>query len=399
MFSFAPRRGLYFQFIEVKYRRHLRTARSPETVEGIRRQVEALAKRWRDYYGEETCAAFRSIRRAKLARVLRFYADKAHRHAQDDLGLGLSLEMYNNIVAEIDRMIEKGGDYTFAAVDKGDRGWIFCPEYSGLEPVKVSPRGWESRVFLFGPRLLPDTLFAQDPETAVLTAEPRSGSTADNHEFQKGRPQPVHIAPPSSSSSASGETRLSEIGQEKPAAPSVILGTDFFSGTEVSWSVNIKGNPHLLVAGLPGMGKTTCLLNICKQIYHFGILPIIFSYHQDIDEQLGRLSIPVRFITFQRLTFNPLRVFNRESRLAYLDVAGALRDIFLAIYPELGDIQGERLRTAIKESFVEQGWDDPTADLNQLCDPPLWTIRGNPSRHSQTGSRSSNPFGTAWGIG
>lgn len=210
---------------------------------------------------------------------------------------------------------------------------------------------------------------AARPDLIYVSFAPRRGLYFQFIEVKYRRSQPAHIASPSGSSSTSGETRLPEIGQEKPAPPSVILGTDFFSGTEVSWSVNIKGNPHLLVAGLPGMGKTTCLLNICKQIYHVGILPIIFSYHQDIDEQLGRLSIPIRFITFQRLTFNPLRVFNREARLTYLDVAGALRDIFLAIYPELGDIQGERLRTAIKESFVEQGWGDPTVDHNQLPEP------------------------------
>src|SRR5262249_13386639 len=53
------------------------------------------------------------------------------------------------------------------------------------------------------------------------------------------------------------------------------------------------------------------------------------------------------------------------------DVAGALRDIFLAIYPELGDIQGERIRKAIKESFIEHGWDDSTADLAKLTEPPF----------------------------
>ena len=28
----------------------------------------------------------------------------------------------------------------------------------------------------------------------------------------------------------------------------------------------------------------------------------------------------------------------------------------MAIYPELGDIQGERVRAAVKESFIEAGW-------------------------------------------
>ena len=55
--------------------------------------------------------------------------------------------------------------------------------------------------------------------------------------------------------------------------------------------------------------------------------------------------------------------------MAYLDVAGALRDIFVAIYPELGDIQGERIRRAIKESFIENGWDDQNAEMAKLNEP------------------------------
>ena len=100
------------------------------------------------------------------------------------------------------------------------------------------------------------------------------------------------------------------------------------------------------------MGKTTCLLNLCNQMMAADIRPIVFSYHQDIDQRLGP---SVRFIDFDGLDFNPLEVVDRESWMAHLDVAGAMRDIFAAIYPELGDIQAERIRGAIKESFVELG--------------------------------------------
>jgi hypothetical protein len=55
--------------------------------------------------------------------------------------------------------------------------------------------------------------------------------------------------------------------------------------------------------------------------------------------------------------------------MAYLDVAGALRDIFVAIFPELGDIQGERVRKAIKDSFREKGWDDPNSVLAETQEP------------------------------
>ena len=48
--STAPRKGLLFRFIEVKYRRHLRVARNPEVLQGIREQVESLRKRWDEWY-------------------------------------------------------------------------------------------------------------------------------------------------------------------------------------------------------------------------------------------------------------------------------------------------------------------------------------------------------------
>ena len=64
----------------------------------------------------------------------------------------------------------------------------------------------------------------------------------------------------------------------------------------------------------------------------------------------------MRFVDCDELGFNPLRVTNPDSPRAYLDVAGSLRDIFAAIYPELGDLQCESIRRAIKESFKEAGW-------------------------------------------
>src|SRR5258708_31847436 len=89
------------------------------------------------------------------------------------------------------------------------------------------------------------------------------------------------------------------------------------------------------------MGKTTCLLNLCSQMLSEGVRPIVFSYHPDFDERLQLLVPSVRFVDFHGLGFNPLQVLDRQSPMAYLDVAGTLRDIFVAIFPELGDIQAE----------------------------------------------------------
>lgn len=364
--SIAPRKGLSFQLIEIKYRRHLRAARSLDVLEGIHRQIQSLRKRWDAWYSEEgLCSSFRAVRRAKLARVLRFYADKAHRHY-------LAKEQYENIVAEIDRMIEKGEEYSFVASDKADRGWVFCPEYTGATPLEISPIGSDTRMFLFGPGLLPDLDFRRETLIApTLVGRNAEAGSAESHgddlaaiSTVSNEQLPGNLLKP-----MAGLPITETIGHDDER--SVCLGTDLLTGSEIRWPLTVKGNPHLLVTGLPGMGKTTCLLNLCKQMLDVDVRPIVFSYHQDIDERLERLVSGVRFLDFHGLGFNPLQVSDRQSRMAFLDVAGALRDIFVAIFPELGDIQGERIRRAIKESFVEHGWDDPNADLLELIEPPF----------------------------
>lgn len=81
---------------------------------------------------------------------------------------------------------------------------------------------------------------------------------------------------------------------------------------------------------------------------------------------------------------------DRTSRLGYLDVAGNVRDIFVAIFPELGDIQGERVRSAIKDSFLEAGWDSGAASLGTAVEPPfkrfleILESRPKPDRGLQT---------------
>ena len=374
----VPRKGLAIQFVEVKYRRHLRAARGPDLLESVRRQVGSLRARWDEWYGLEGVApSFRATRRAKLARVFRFYADKAHRHH-------LPREQYETLALEIDRMIEKGGEYSFAVLEKPDRGWVFCPEFGGANALEISPTDWDVRVFLFGPGLLPHSHLQEEshpPQAESGEVHATQGPVSNAQSPARDSELPEALATEGTAALPKGTAALSEctnameIDGQAPRArpgelePAILLGRDQLTGGELRWSLTVKGNPHLLVAGLPGMGKTTLLLNVCQQMLEAGVRPIVFSYHQDMEERLEQLVGTPRFVDYRGLGFNPLQVIDRQSRTAYLDVAGALRDIFVAIYPELGDIQGERIRKAIKQSFIESGWDNPTADLTVLEEP------------------------------
>ena len=152
--STLPRRGLAFRFIEVKHRRHLRQARAPDLLRRVQEQTVALRSRWHEWYGHESVySAFRAVRRAKLARVLRFYADKAHRH-------GLPMERYREIVAELDRMVERGARLRHSACSRtATAAGCSARSMPGRSRWRSRPQGWGARIFLFGPGRLPDADF------------------------------------------------------------------------------------------------------------------------------------------------------------------------------------------------------------------------------------------------
>ena len=330
----ASRNGMRFCFVEVKYRRDLKAARSRDLIDAIHEQVESMRRRWERHYSDDESSIFLAIRRAKLSRVLRFYADKGRRHH-------LSERSHTALLKEIDRLVESGRSYTYDAL-----GWVFCPEYVGQAPHEISPAESSGpAVFIFGPSALPES-----PQPPAPT------------------PEPSDAAPPSEAAEAAPHPGGAADVQQPPDAPQIILGTDARNPEEsVTWRLSTAGNPHLLVAGLPGMGKTTCLLNLCRQMVEAEISPIIFSYHEDIDEKLKSSVDSLRFVDFDGLGFNPLRVIDRTNHMAHLDVAGAIRDIFNAVYPDLGDIQADRIRKAVRDSFTELGWGErgSAADLEE----------------------------------
>lgn len=97
----------------------------------------------------------------------------------------------------------------------------------------------------------------------------------------------------------------------------------------VTWLPSIRGNPHLMIVGLPGMGKTTCLINLCRRLQDGGITPIVFSYHNDIDEKLTAHFPHIASHDCHKLGFKPMHIVEPQPR-AHVESAGQLRDIFAA---------------------------------------------------------------------
>lgn len=357
----GSRDRLVFRFVEVKYRRHLRTVRSGELASRIAEQLDASRSDWEERYASPKCCSEpeRVLRVARLARVLRFYADKAFRHH-------LAQDVYTKLATGIDKLVKKPSEWKSEEKGTDDIGLVFCPEHrdSAIETLE-GPKGHP--ILIFGPDCLPDRVEAEPPtdeEDGAPARPPRDEPDAPS-EGGDGEVSAGGAANPGSvGSSESGTDVAPKVDPVSPAERaeaavgpvSVLLGTTD-SGQNVSWTVAIDGNPHLLIVGQPGMGKTTALVNICRQLWRAGVAPIVFSYHSDLDGALGKQLDGCTTHDCYSLGFNPLRIPILHAH-AHVDSAGQIRDIFAAIFKDLGEVQLAALREAVLETYTRLGWGD-----------------------------------------
>ena len=276
------------------------------------------------------------LQRARLIRVLRFYALKGQRHT-------LSEDAFERIDKELTKLAREGTAYVLPSIDEQDRarvGLVFCPEYAGQVPTSIGDDVW-----LFGPARLPESRRT----TMNSVVEPVLAQAID-----------TKLQTDQTAASLGTETSLGTAAGAAGAATAtgarLLLGQRDGTDEPVNWNISVQGNPHLMIVGLPGMGKTHCLIHLCNQLSAQGIAPIVFSYHQDIDEKLGEMfGSRLHTVSYMGLGFNPLQVTG-DGPLAYMDNVSMLRDNFAAIFPDLGDIQLGRIREAIKQSYTDRGW-------------------------------------------
>lgn len=366
--SLPSRGGLTFTFVEVKYRRNLRAARSPDLTQQIEEQTQLHRDAWSDWYFDGKAAdPLLAIRRSRLVRALRFYLEKAYRHYLDE-------PQYERFRQQLDRMLTDGANYKFTDPAIANRGYIFCPEFVNADPVTISESGSPTKIVLFGATTMPD--LAVGVERTPAPTEPIAPKSTEpnlskSDEVEKAGEETTHSSESSAShasvdspsesakaregNSATLDKPVKE-GDESKNTPAMIrFGLEKSSDKPVHWSVASSANPHLMIVGFPGMGKTEAVMNICQQLMANSITPIVFSYHPDIDERLSEKLAGVQLLDHQELGFNPMHL-DTVTRTAHVDSAGMLRDVFSAMFPDLGDIQLESLRSAIRESYIRHGW-------------------------------------------
>lgn len=116
-------------------------------------------------------------------------------------------------------------------------------------------------------------------------------------------------------------------------------------GKTLFWNPEKEKNPHFLVVGTSGAGKTETVKAVVLELKRQGIPSLIFDFHDDFSE-LGDAVIDVSQESFNLL----LPAIGQRPR----DVSFQVADIIAKVY-SLGIIQQSVVRDAIQTAYLNKG--------------------------------------------
>jgi DNA phosphorothioation-dependent restriction protein DptH len=172
--------------------------------------------------------------------------------------------------------------------------------------------------------------------------------------------------------------------QATPNLHRILIGVDAETDDEVFWNpnpANGAANPHMLILGESGFGKTYAICCILTELAQQKIPSIVFDYGQGFavessPRQFVESTKPVEIrASREGVAINPLQLFPSDVH-GPINVAQRIADTFQHVYPQVGVQQHAMLRQAVLDVMVDEGitsesqrsWDNappPFAALQQ----------------------------------
>lgn len=122
-----------------------------------------------------------------------------------------------------------------------------------------------------------------------------------------------------------------------------------FRQENVYWNPLIEQNPHLVISGMSGSGKTETLRRICHELKKSQIPVLIFDFHNDFTNFAENL------IDEDNLNIHPLSIMKGEKPK---DVAHKVSSILANSFKGLTIYQEGVIRKAILEFYKDSGIDN-----------------------------------------
>lgn len=208
----------------------------------------------------------------------------------------------------------------------------------------------------------------------------------------RGDPPPVEPAPdvpadlwlaPDFSAASAMPTPVATVDDEEEHAKGIYVGDDAEFATPVTWDptdARSVQNPHFMIMGQSGSGKTYAQQCLVAELAHAGIPSIIFDYGQsfernNLERAFVRESRPEEHLVGEEgLALNPLQIFDRDTKGPY-HVATRVADVFDAAF-RLGDIQKKVLIDALLRAYeganitpsAPESWRNPPPTILALRD-------------------------------
>jgi DNA phosphorothioation-dependent restriction protein DptH len=158
---------------------------------------------------------------------------------------------------------------------------------------------------------------------------------------------------------------------------SIPLGTDLDTGRPVVWDPYASSNPHVLILGESGSGKTYTASRLVLELARAHLPSIVFDYGQGFSLQHAPPAFrdDVRTIELHLnrdgIAINPFEIFSVDTH-GPATVAQRVADTFARVYPRLGVQQHALLRRAVLELLADAGI--------TRQDPRTWTQSPPPFR-------------------
>ena len=156
---------------------------------------------------------------------------------------------------------------------------------------------------------------------------------------------------------------LEAAGSQETRIRPILLGTDAESGEQVFWNpdpASGSANPHVLVLGESGFGKTYTIACLLAELAQEGVASIVFDYGQGFSlntlppEFLAATDALELFAGRDGVDVNPLQIFPSDM-LGPVNVAQRVADTFARVYKKIGVQQHAVLREAILEVLSDAG--------------------------------------------
>jgi DNA phosphorothioation-dependent restriction protein DptH len=144
------------------------------------------------------------------------------------------------------------------------------------------------------------------------------------------------------------------------------LGTDLDNGQPINWDPHKSANPHVLIVGESGYGKTYTASCLISELAHSSVPSIVFDYGQgfslrDAPSEFREWARPIEFhLSRDGIGINPLQIFPVDLH-GPATVAQRIADTFGRVYPRIGIQQHAVLRRAVLDLLADHGIsaDDP----------------------------------------